>query len=142
MSFPFLLCLSTLRFLGLSESEKDFPIVLDPIPKLVIFFEKVLHVLASLAEAFAFVREPRTAFFDDVVVRRDIDEIAFAWDAFAVHDVEFRVAKRRCAFVLDDLHTRPVSDDAIAILDRTNTPNIKPEAHIELKSFSRGWRFR
>ncbi len=114
----------------------------DPIPQLDIFLEQILHVLASLSEALALVREPRTALFDDVIVRCEIDQIAFARDAFAVHDVELGLAERRSAFVLNNLYAGSISDHAVAVLDRTDAANIQTDARVKLQSLSACRRFR
>jgi len=52
----------------LDETEENFHVMFDPVSKLRVFFQKLLDVVTSLPEAFAFIREPRTALLDDVVV--------------------------------------------------------------------------
>src|SRR5271169_6997048 len=53
-----------------------------------VVFEKLAGVFAALADALAFVAEPRSGLFQKVVIHRDIDQVAFAGNAFAVKNVE------------------------------------------------------
>src|SRR2546428_1767463 len=57
--------------------------------------EEVARVLAALPDALAPVAEPSAALLDDVVLHRQIEQIAFAGDALAVEDVELHLAERR-----------------------------------------------
>src|SRR3989442_3249027 len=57
--------------------------------------EEVARVLAALADALAAVAEPGAALLDDVVLHRQIEQVAFAGDALAVEDVELDLAERR-----------------------------------------------
>src|SRR5260370_13143872 len=59
-----------------------------------VVFEELAGVFAALADALAFVAEPRAGFLENVVVHRDIEQIAFARNAFAVEDVELGFAER------------------------------------------------
>ena len=74
-------------------------------------------VLAALAEALAVVGEPGAALLDDPVLDAEVEQVAFARDALAVHDVELGLAERRRHLVLDDLDARAAADDLIAVLD-------------------------
>jgi hypothetical protein len=47
-------------------------------------FRNCARILASLADALAFVAEPRPGFLHDVAVHRDIEQVAFARNAFAI----------------------------------------------------------
>src|SRR5258708_33360499 len=72
---------------------------------------------------------------------RQIEQIAFARDPLAVHDVELDLAKRWCDLVLCDFHLGAVARNAIAILDSANPPYIKPQRRIKLQSASASRRF-
>jgi hypothetical protein len=63
----------------------------------------------------------------------EIEQVAFARYAFAVHDVELRFAKRRCAFILHDLYTCAIADRLIAFLDRSDAANVEPQAGVEFQ---------
>ena len=43
------------------------------------------------------------------MVHADVEQIAFARDAFAVENVELRLAERRGHLVLDDLHAGAIA---------------------------------
>src|SRR2546430_6143056 len=62
--------------------------------------EEVARVLAALADALAPVAEPGAALLDDVVLHRQIEQVAFAGDALAVEDVELDLAERRGPLLL------------------------------------------
>src|ERR1700680_1447605 len=60
-----------------------------------VVLEELLGVLAALTEPLAAEGEPRAALLNDTLVHGEVDEIASARDALAVHDVELRLAERR-----------------------------------------------
>src|SRR5689334_9030667 len=106
-----------------------------------IVFEELLGVLAALTETLAGVGKPRPALFDDPLLDREIDQIAFARDALAIHHVELGFAERGRDLVLHDLHARAPADDLIAILDAGNAANIDAHRRIELQRTAAGRRF-
>src|SRR5712692_5568011 len=55
----------------------------------LVVFEELARILAALANALALVAEPSAGFLEQVEIHGQIDEVTFARDAFAVHDVEF-----------------------------------------------------
>src|SRR6185437_165534 len=91
----------------------------------LVVLEELAGVLAALANAFALVAEPRARLLDNVVVHREIEQVAFFRDALAVKDVEFRFAEGRGHLVLHDLYfgREPVtmSPSLIAAMRRMST---------------------
>src|SRR3989442_10175773 len=81
-----------------------------------VLFQELLGVLATLAEPFAAVREPRARLFDDPFVDGQIEQVAGARDAFAVHDVELRFPERRRDLVLHDFAAMAATDDGVDAL--------------------------
>src|SRR6476620_2703985 len=107
-----------------------------------VLLEKRLRVLASLTETLAAERKPRSAFFHDVSLSGLIDQVAFARDAFAVHDVEFGLAEGWGDFVLDHLHARAAADDGLAVFDRADAPDVDADRRVELQRATAGGGFR
>src|SRR5271166_1744254 len=89
-----------------------------------IVFQELAGVFAALADALAFVAEPGAGFFEDVVVHGDVEQIAFARDAFAVEDVELGFAEGRGDFVFDDFYAGARAGDYIAFLDGGDAADI------------------
>ena len=68
-----------------------------------VLLQELLGVLAALADAFAVVAEPRAGLLHQIHVDRQVQQVAFARDAFAVQNVELGLAEGRSHLVLDDL---------------------------------------
>ncbi len=64
--------------------QRIFQLVAD----ILIFFEEAAGVFAALAHALAAEADPRAALFEHALFNAQIDQVAFARDAFAVDDVE------------------------------------------------------
>src|SRR5215471_1450220 len=107
--------------------------ILDRPRDVRIVAQELLGVLASLAESLAAVRKPGTAFLDDSLVDADVDEIAVARDAFAVHHVELRLAERRSHLVLHNFDACAAADDDVAVLDARNPADVQPNGGVELE---------
>src|SRR5437016_9426318 len=103
-----------------------------------MILKSLLGVLATLAQAFAIVREPRTTLFDHAMVGGEIQQVALARNPFPVHDVELGLAERRCDFVLRDFHFSAIADDAVAVFDRADAANIEPQRGIKLQRATAG----
>src|SRR5262245_55825675 len=103
-----------------------------------MLFEKLFGVLAALADALAFPREPRAALLQNVVLGGEIEHIAFAADAFAVHDVELDLAERWRQLVLDHLDARAVADHLLAVFERADTADVHAHAGVELERVAAG----
>ncbi len=65
--------------------------------------QKLASVVLALPDALAVVAVPGAGFLDELCGYAQVDDFAFARDAFAIEDVEFGLAERRRHLVLDDL---------------------------------------
>src|SRR6202035_1770998 len=90
----------------------------------------------------AAVREPGAALLDHFALGPLVDQVAFARDALAIHDVEFGLAERRRHLVLHDLHPRPAADHRLAILDRADAPDVEADRRVEFQRAATGGRLR
>ena len=70
-----------------------------------------LGVLAALAQALALIEEPGAGLLHELRLDAQVEQVALARDAVAVHHVELGLAERRGDLVLDDLDARAVADD-------------------------------
>src|SRR5713226_1887811 len=125
------------RFRGLftyRQAQRALHVTLDALQHFRLILQSLLRVLASLAQAFALVRKPRAALFHYAIIRSQIEQVAFARNAFAVHYVELGLAERRRDFVLRHLHLRAIADDAVAVLDRADATDVEAHRRIELES--------
>src|SRR6266568_2221312 len=84
-----------------SHAECFADLRLDLRSEVAVLMQKGFRVLASLTDAHIAVGEPRARLLDDAMLEADIDQLAGLGDAFAVRDVEFGLAERSGAFVLD-----------------------------------------
>src|SRR5262245_9871381 len=81
---------------------------LDLVAQRGVVAERVLGVVAPLAQPLALVRVPRAGLVDDLVLDADVDQLAEFRDPLAVHDVELGLAERRRAFVSDEFDLRAI----------------------------------
>src|SRR5262249_4729120 len=116
--------------------------LLDRLVRVRIVLEELLGVFAALAETLAAVGEPRAAFLDDPLVDGQVEQIARARDALAVHHVELGLAEGRRDLVLHDLHARPSADDDIAVLDARDAADVHTDRGVELQRPAAGGGFR
>src|SRR2546425_13254669 len=77
------------------QAQRALHVILNAKQHFRMILKSLLRILAALAQAFAFVREPSATLFDYAIVRSEIEQVAFARNAFAVHDVELGLAERR-----------------------------------------------
>src|SRR5260370_31447988 len=89
-----------------------------------VVFEELAGVLTALANALALIAEPRPRFFENVVVHRDIQQVAFARNAFAIENVELGFAERRRHFVLHYFYPRARTGAYIPVLTGRYPPNV------------------
>src|SRR4029077_18215913 len=75
-------------------AQRDFEFVAD----VLVFAEEQASVFAALAHALGVIADPGAALFEQALVDAQVDEVAFARNAFAVDDVEFGFAERRGHF--------------------------------------------
>src|SRR5689334_1082273 len=84
-----------LRFPAGMNTQRLTDFRLDLGGDVLVLLEELLGVLAALPDALGLVAEPGARLFHDVVVHRQVEHVAFAGNAFAVHDVELGFAERR-----------------------------------------------
>src|SRR5665213_1133193 len=99
-------------------------------------------IVLALANALALVAVPGAGLVDNALLAAQVDDLALAGDADAVHDFELGLAERRGDLVLDHLHAGHVADHFFAILDRTDAPDVQAYRGIELQRVATGRRFR
>src|SRR5438552_18259724 len=95
--------------------------------------QSLFGVLAPLAQTFAFIRKPRAAFFNYAIVSSEIQQIAFARNTFAVHDIELSLAKRGRDLVLGDFDLGAIADNALGVFYGADAANVEPKRSIELE---------
>src|ERR1039457_935755 len=88
-----------------------------------IVLQKLPRVLPSLADSIALIAEPGTALLDDVLRHSLVEQIAFLGNAFAVANVELRLAEGRCHLVLDHFDLGAIAHHGIAVLDGGDAPD-------------------
>src|SRR5207247_10758407 len=99
------------------------------------------RVVLALADAAALVGVPGARLFDDPERAAELDDLAFARDALPVHDLELRLPERRRDLVLHHLDARHVAGDFLAVLDRTDAPDVEAHRGIELQRVAAGGGF-
>src|SRR4029077_10610872 len=104
--------------------------------------EEVSGVFTALTEALVLVGVPGAALLDDVGSGRELEQVAFHGEAFAVEDVEFDFLERSGHLVFDHLDASPVADDVLAVLESGDTTNVKTHGGIELEGVTTGGGFR
>ena len=107
-----------------------------------IFLKECAGVFAALAHAFAGVANPCAGLFENAFVHAEVDQVAFARNAFAVENVEFSFAERRGNLVLYDFGARTRADHSVAILDGLNAANVHTHGCVKLERAAAGSRFR
>src|SRR5438270_1044074 len=90
----------------------------------LVIFEELARIFAPLADAFALVAEPRSRLLDKIVIHRNVKQIAFSRNTFAIKNVELGLAEGRRHLVLYDFHARPATGLDVAFLDRGNAADI------------------
>src|SRR5215212_2877809 len=86
------------RLLGRQELGAD--LLFDLAGDFLVLLEVRAGVVLALADAAALVGIPGTRLLDDALGTRHVDDLAFAGDALAVHDLELGLAERRGHLVL------------------------------------------
>src|SRR6185436_1314585 len=95
-----------------------------------------------LAETDVAVGEPGAGFLDDLVLDADVEELAGLGDAFAVADVELRLAEGCGHLVLDDLHLDARADHFLPFLDLVRAADIQTHGGVELEGPAAGGGLR
>src|SRR5690606_240924 len=99
-------------------------------------------VLLQEVAAGALVGVPGAGLLDDALADAEVDDLAFAGDARAVHDLELRLAEGRGHLVLHDLDTGHVADDFLAALDGADAAYVEPHGGVELERVAAGGGLR
>src|SRR5450755_3585929 len=107
---------------------------------ILVVFQELASIFAALADALALVAIPGAGFLDDVVVRCQIEQVAFARNAFPVENVELGFAERCRNFVLHHFYPSARTSDHIAIFNGCDAPNIDADRRIELERFAASGR--
>src|SRR5207245_5505128 len=100
--------------------------------------EEGLGIFAALANPLALPREPRPALLENVVLGREVQHVALAADAFAVHDVELDLAERWRQLVLDDFDARAIANHLFAIFQGDHAPDAPAHAPVDLERVAAG----
>src|ERR671917_282959 len=85
---------------------------------IVVLFEELPCILASLTKLLAVVRVPGPGFLDDFVLHADIEQRAFTRDSLTKDDVKLTLGEWGSALVLHDLHANAVAHEGSAVLER------------------------
>src|SRR5688572_11940403 len=122
------------------DAENAADLGLDLTRDVGVLFQVLARVVLALADAVLAVGVPRARFLDDAVEDAQLDDLAFARNAFAVEDVEFGVAERRRDLVLDHFRARLGPDHFLAFLDRAHAPDVDAHRRVELEGVAAGGR--
>src|ERR1035437_4010419 len=104
--------------------------------RVFVFLQEGTRILASLPDALSFVAEPRSRLLQDILRHRQIEQVAFARNPFAIKNVELGFAKRRCDFVLHDLDPRARARDHVSFFNSRNAPDVNAHRRIALQRAS------
>src|ERR1039457_1566677 len=125
-----------LNTLGRHHLEAD--LVLDFLGDVRVLLQVHARIVLALTDALAVVAVPGAGLVDDALRGADLDDLALARDAGAIHDLELGFAKRRRHLVLDDLDARLVADHFLAILDGADSADVEPHRGVELERVAAG----
>src|SRR5215210_4575426 len=121
------------RLDGLEQSELVVDFVEDAPTDLGVLLQELLGILAALPEPLLAVSEPGAALLYDIVLDAHVEQASLAGDTLPVHHVELHRLERRCHLVLYDLDPGLVANGVVAYLERTDAPDVKTHAGIELQ---------
>src|SRR5437867_7453381 len=129
------------RNCGNREAHNFTEAELDAAAIIRVILQELARIFAALAKTFTLVGEPGPALFDDAFFDGKIEQVAFARDAFAVHDVELRFTERRSDLVFDDLHFGAASNHFVSIFNGSDSPHIHSNRRIKFQRAAPGSRF-
>src|SRR5206468_13062998 len=98
---------------------------LDHRGELGVFLEEFARVVLALADAVLLVLVPGAGLVDHAAGDAELEDLAFERYAFAVEDIEQRLAERRRDLVLHHLHAGLRADHLVALLDRADAPDVQ-----------------
>src|SRR5207237_10605630 len=113
-------------------------LALDLARELRVFFQEIARVVLALAQPVAVVDVPGAGLLEHAEHDADLQHLAFARDAVAVHDVELRLLEGRRDLVLHHLDAGLGADDLVALLDRADAADVHPHGGIELERVATG----
>src|SRR5208337_2606094 len=114
----------------------------DLVGQFGVVAEVLLGILPSLAQPEVAVVEPRTRLLDELVGDGQIEDVSFAGDPTGVHHIKLADPEGRCDLVLDNLGLDPRPGHLLAILDRSDPPDIDPCRAVELQGPAAGGGLR
>src|SRR5471032_651527 len=100
------------------------------------------RIILTLADTFAVIAVPGTRLLDDLRIRTQIEDLAFARRAFSIKDVEVGFLERRRDLVLDDLDLGFVADHFVTRFDRAGAADVQAHGSVEFQGVTAGRRFR
>src|SRR6266478_4520468 len=103
------------------------------VANVLVFLQEYPRILTPLAHALAAEADPRPALFQHALLNAEINQVALARNSFAVDDVEFRLAERRCHFVLHHFRACARPHHFVAFLDRLDAPDVHAHGRIKLQ---------
>src|SRR5690606_22244990 len=98
-------------------------------------------VFLALADALALVAVPGAGLVDDALGSPEVDDLALAGNARAIHDLELRLAEWRGDLVLDHLHAGLVAHHFFAVLDGADAADVEAHRGVELQGIAAGGGF-
>src|SRR5690606_16119937 len=107
-------------------------LVFDLARKRGALLEELAAVVLALPQAVAVVDVPGARLLEPAVLHAELEDLALARDALAVHDIELRVAERRRHLVLHHLDAGFGADHLVALLDGADAADVHAHGRIEL----------
>src|SRR5438876_2526597 len=96
-----------------------------------VFLQENARILAALPHAFPAKAKPRSRLLDQAFVHAEVDQVAFARNAFALENVEFRFAERGCDLVLHHFAARSRTHDLVAFFrSEEHTSELQSPVHL------------
>src|ERR1700688_4884825 len=127
---------------GLRDSELLAQSGFELFADVFVLLQEDTGIFSALAHTLAAKADPRPALFEQAFFDAEVDQVAFAGDAFAVENVEFGFAERRGHFVLHYFAAGARADDAVALLDGLDAANVQANGSIKLQRAAAGGGFR
>ena len=96
-----------------------------------------------MPKAAVSIRKPRAALLDNIELHADIQQLALAGNAFTIHDIEFRLFKRRRHFIFHDLRPRTGADELVPRrLELLNAAHVDAHGSIKFQRAAAGGYLR
>src|SRR5208337_1014611 len=114
----------------------------DLVGQFGVVAQVLLDILPALAQPEVAVVEPRPRLLDELVGDGQIEDVSFTGDPVSVHHIKLADPEGRCDLVLDNLGLDPRPGHLLAILDRSDPPDIDPCRAGELQGPAAGGGLR